>query len=101
MREQQPSTLSRSARLNQRAVETSPSSQKDALINKKIDTHPLKSAEQNVRLQVLNAIDQVENSKAMVQLYQSTGLLLDERGIAVRSVLRLTGGAPKASREAV
>ena len=113
----------------------------DAVVNKKIDTYRLKSAEQNVRLQVLNSIDQVENSKASVQLarvaldlaqkrvdadqkryelgtttiffvlasqndlavaagvlvreqvnyrrnllqlYQSTGQLLDERGIAVR-----------------
>ena len=113
----------------------------DTLVNKKLDTYRAKSAEQNVRLQVLNAIDQVENSKASVQLarvaldlaqkrvdadqkryelgtttiffvlasqndlavaagvlvreqvnyrrnmlnlYQSTGQLLDERGIAVR-----------------
>ena len=113
----------------------------DALVNKKLDVYRAKSQEQNIRLQVLNAIDQVENSKASVQLarvaldlatkrvdadqkryelgtttiffvlasqndlavaagvlvreqvnyrrnllnlYQSTGQLLDERGIAVR-----------------
>lgn len=113
----------------------------DTLVSKKLDVYRAKSAEQNVRLQVLNAIDQVENSKASVQLarvaldlaqkrvdadqkryelgtttiffvlasqndlalaagqlvreqvnyrrnllnlYQSTGQLLDERGIAIR-----------------
>ena len=113
----------------------------DTLVNKKLDVYRVKSQEQNIRLQVLNGIDQVENSKASVQLarvaldlaqkrvdadqkryelgtttiffvlasqndlavaagqlvreqvnyrrnllqlYQSTGQLLDERGIAVR-----------------
>jgi outer membrane protein len=40
----------------------------DALVNKKLDVIRIRSQEQQVRLQVLNAIDQVENSKASVQL---------------------------------
>lgn len=40
----------------------------DAVINKKMDVMRIRSLEQNIRLQVLNAVDQVENSKASVQL---------------------------------
>jgi outer membrane protein TolC len=40
----------------------------DALVNKKLDALRVKSLEQNIRLQVLNAINQVENSKASVDL---------------------------------
>ncbi|BDC49026.1 hypothetical protein F183_A13420 [Bryobacterales bacterium F-183] len=40
----------------------------DALINKKLDTMRVKSAEQRIRLEVLTAINQVENSKASVEL---------------------------------
>ena len=40
----------------------------DAMINKKMDTMRVKSAEQRIRLEVLTAINQVENSKASVEL---------------------------------
>jgi outer membrane protein TolC len=40
----------------------------DALINKRLDAMRVKSLEQRVRLDVLNAINQVENSKASVEL---------------------------------
>lgn len=40
----------------------------DALINKKLDAMRVKSLEQRVRLEVLTAINQVENSKASVEL---------------------------------
>jgi outer membrane protein TolC len=40
----------------------------DALINKKMDTMRVKSTEQRIRLEVLTAINQVENSKASVEL---------------------------------
>lgn len=40
----------------------------DALINKKMDAMRVKSTEQSIRLQVLTAINQVENSKASVEL---------------------------------
>lgn len=40
----------------------------DAMVNKKLDSLRLKSAQQNTRLQVLQALSQVENSKASVDL---------------------------------
>lgn len=40
----------------------------DALLNKRLDAMRVKSLEQRVRLEVLNAINQVENSKASVEL---------------------------------
>jgi outer membrane protein len=40
----------------------------DSLVNKKLDAMRVKSLEQRVRLEVLNAINQVENSKASVEL---------------------------------
>ena len=40
----------------------------DAMVNKKLDAMRVKSLEQRVRLEVLNAINQVENSKASVEL---------------------------------
>ncbi len=42
----------------------------DALVAKKLDALQVRQAEQNVRLEVLNAINQVENSKASVKLAQ-------------------------------
>jgi outer membrane protein TolC len=40
----------------------------DSLAAKKLDAYRLRSLEQNIRLQVLNAINNVENSKASVEL---------------------------------
>jgi outer membrane protein TolC len=40
----------------------------DALVQKKVDALQIRSAEQNIRLQVLSAINQVENSRASVEL---------------------------------
>lgn len=40
----------------------------DALVNKKLDSYRLKSASLNTRLQVLQAVSLVENSKASVEL---------------------------------
>jgi len=40
----------------------------DAMLNKKLDAMRVKSLEQRVRLEVLNAMNQVENSKASVEL---------------------------------
>lgn len=40
----------------------------DAIVTKRLDAFREKSARQNIRLQVLQAINQVENSKASVQL---------------------------------
>jgi outer membrane protein TolC len=40
----------------------------DAMVNKKLDVMRVKSLEQRIRLEVLNAINQVENSKASVEL---------------------------------
>lgn len=51
----------------------------DALINKKLDTMRVKSAEQRIRLEVLTAINQVENSKASVELAKIARDLADKR----------------------
>lgn len=40
----------------------------DAMVNKKIDAYRVRSLEQQIRLEVLNAINQAENSKASVEL---------------------------------
>jgi len=40
----------------------------DALVNKKLDAYRLRSLEQSVRLDVLNAITQVESSKASIEI---------------------------------
>jgi outer membrane protein len=40
----------------------------DSLLNKKLDAMRVKSLEQRIRLEVLNAMNQVENSKASVEL---------------------------------
>lgn len=40
----------------------------DALWQKKLDTYQIRSLEQNIRLQVLNAVNNVENSRASVEL---------------------------------
>lgn len=40
----------------------------DAVLNKRLDTLRVRAVEQNVRLEVLNAINQVENSRASVEL---------------------------------
>ncbi|HBY64017.1 MAG TPA: hypothetical protein DEH78_29700 [Solibacterales bacterium] len=42
----------------------------DALVTRKIDALQVRQAEQNIRLDVLNRINQVENSKASVKLAQ-------------------------------
>ncbi len=42
----------------------------DALVQKKLDALRVRQTEQNIRLEVLNAINQVENSRASVKLAQ-------------------------------
>jgi outer membrane protein TolC len=51
----------------------------DAVVNKRLDQLRLRSLEQNVRLDVLNAINQVENSRASVDLAKIAADLAQKR----------------------
>jgi len=51
----------------------------DALVQKKLDAYRLKVANQNTRLQVLQAINNVENSKASVELAKVASDLAQKR----------------------
>ncbi len=51
----------------------------DALVNKKMDAFRMKSLQQNIRLQVLQAVNNVENSKASVKLAQIARDLAQKR----------------------
>jgi outer membrane protein len=51
----------------------------DATVSKKLDAYRLRSAEQGVRLQVLNAITNVENSRASVELAKTARDLAQKR----------------------
>jgi outer membrane protein TolC len=51
----------------------------DAVVNKRLDTLRLRALEQNVRLEVLNAINQVENSRASVDLAKIAADLAQKR----------------------
>jgi outer membrane protein len=51
----------------------------DSLVAKKLDTYRLRAAEQNARLQVLNAINNVENSRASVELAKNARDLAQKR----------------------
>jgi outer membrane protein len=51
----------------------------DAVVTKRIDTLRNRSIQQNIRLQVLQAVNQVENSKASVQLAQIARDLAQKR----------------------
>jgi outer membrane protein len=51
----------------------------DAAVNKKMDAFKLRSAEQGVRLQVLNAITNLDNSRASVELAKTARDLAQKR----------------------
>jgi len=51
----------------------------DAMVNKKLDAFRLRSAEQGVRLQVLNAITNLDNSRASVDLARTARDLAQKR----------------------
>lgn len=51
----------------------------DATVSKKLDAFRLRSAEQGVRLQVLNAISNLENSRASVELAKTARELAQKR----------------------
>ncbi|HTB15338.1 MAG TPA: TolC family protein [Bryobacteraceae bacterium] len=51
----------------------------DAAVNKKLDAFRLRSAEQGVRLQVLNAITNLDNSRASVELARTARDLAQKR----------------------
>jgi outer membrane protein TolC len=54
----------------------------DAVVNKRLDTLRVRSAEQQTRLQVLNAINQVEGSRANVELAKVALDLAEKRAAA-------------------
>lgn len=51
----------------------------DALVSKKINSYNARRSEQNIRLEVLNAINQVENSRASVDLAKIAADLAQKR----------------------